>query len=314
MEDFYLFWVYNENKTGRADGGSTGMKENGKAKIDAYKELTPVVYGENAIKYLYFELERKVGQPCFSMHWHDRMELLYVTTGALRLFSGEESFPVRAGQAAAMGPRQLHCGIAEEEKVAYHTIMFDVEKFFNGTAASERYLRPLAEGKVFFGQAIGDPELTGQVDRLTKQLSGRPGEGRADNPLLAVGLLYGILGELYRYSETCGETAAGTESGFSQVLRYVNENYTKKLGPREVSARFGYNETYFCRRFREVTGITFLEYIRALRMEYAQRLLRGSRDGIGEIAWKCGYPDAGYFSNSFKRLFGFTPGEFRRMG
>ena len=43
--------------------------------IDGYKELTPVIYGENAIKYLYTEQKKAEGEICFLLHWHDRMEL-----------------------------------------------------------------------------------------------------------------------------------------------------------------------------------------------------------------------------------------------
>ena len=46
--------------------------------IDGYKELTPVIYGENAIKYLYTEQKKAEGEICFLLHWHDRMELTYV--------------------------------------------------------------------------------------------------------------------------------------------------------------------------------------------------------------------------------------------
>lgn len=40
--------------------------------IDGYKELTPVIYGENAIKYLYTEQKKAEGEICFLLHWHDR--------------------------------------------------------------------------------------------------------------------------------------------------------------------------------------------------------------------------------------------------
>ncbi len=36
--------------------------------LDAYKELTPVIYGENAVKHLYSE-RRTPGELCFAMHW-----------------------------------------------------------------------------------------------------------------------------------------------------------------------------------------------------------------------------------------------------
>ena len=36
---------------------------------------------------------------------------------------------------------------------------------------------------------------------------------------------------------------------FSEILKYINDRFTQKLSPKEVSEKFGYNETYFCRTF-----------------------------------------------------------------
>lgn len=68
--------------------------------IDGYKELTPVIYGENAIKYLYTEQKKAEGEICFLLHWHDRMELTYVTEGTLRFVTEGEEFLVSAGELA----------------------------------------------------------------------------------------------------------------------------------------------------------------------------------------------------------------------
>ena len=53
-------------------------------RLDRNKELTPVLYGKSAVKIL-----RPVIFPenmlCFNMHWHERMELLYVVSGKIKL-------------------------------------------------------------------------------------------------------------------------------------------------------------------------------------------------------------------------------------
>ena len=96
--------------------------------------------------------------------------------------------------------------------------------------------------------------------------------------------------------------------GLGNILAYA-------VGPSlglEVSEKFGYNETYFCRRFKEITGLTFTGYLLALRMERAQKLLMETQEEIGTIAWKCGYADVSYFSHCFKKQFGVSPMGFRK--
>lgn len=78
------------------------------------------------------------------------MELTYVTEGTLRFVTEGEEFLVSAGELAVAGPGQMHGGFAVSEKVCYHTVMFDVERFYNGTAAPEKYLRSLGNGELTF--------------------------------------------------------------------------------------------------------------------------------------------------------------------
>ena len=281
--------------------------------IDGYKELTPVIYGENAIKYLYTEQKKAEGEICFLLHWHDRMELTYVTEGTLRFVTEGEEFLVSAGELAVAGPGQMHGGFAVSEKVCYHTVMFDVERFYNGTAASEKYLRSLGNGELTFVEKIAGKEVSGLLERLVGLLAGRDNGKDSKSSLAAIGTLYEILGCLIEYGRSKSSAKVSPDSGFGQILTYVNHHYTKKLSPAALSAQFGYHEAYFCRRFRELTGITFSEYVRALRMEYAQKLLKESEDEVGTVAWKCGYPDGSYFTREFRKMYGFTPSQFRKM-
>ena len=160
--------------------------------IDGYKELTPVIYGENAIKYLYTEQKKAEGEICFLLHWHDRMELTYVTEGTLRFVTEGEEFLVSAGELAVAGPGQMHGGFAVSEKVCYHTVMFDVERFYNGTAASEKYLRSLGNGELTFVEKIAGKEVSGLLERLVELLAGRDNGKDSKSSLAAIGTLYRI--------------------------------------------------------------------------------------------------------------------------
>ena len=188
--------------------------------------------------------------------------------------------------------------------------MFDVEKFRNDTLAARRYLIPVCENRVVFRRAVDDEALRRTQERLLSLL-----EDEGENPLSVIGLVYELLGILYRYrTESVSLPADRQGRGFSEILKYVNERFAQKLSPKEVSARFGYNETYFCRRFKEITGLTFTGYLLALRMERAQKLLVETGDEIGVVAWKCGYADGSYFSHCFKKQCGMSPAEFRKRG
>ncbi len=275
--------------------------------LDSYKELTPVLYGEHAVKHLYFEKE--AGRMCFQMHWHDRVELLYVTCGKLEVHLDDRQVEILAGQVAVFCPRMLHGGFAGENGVKFHTIMFDLDNFYNKTPASEKYLDGLFRNEVCFQTVTTNEHITEAVKQLIKRLTAKDEE----NPLFVVGLVYDIVGNLYQFCRESIKPIQKISENFRNVLEFVNNHFTEDISTQSLSQRFGYNETYFCRRFKEVTGITLMKYIQILRIELAQKLLKNTEKGIAEIALECGFTDISYFSNCFKRQVGLAPKEFRKM-
>lgn len=271
--------------------------------LDGYEELTPVEYGDCAIKYLHCRAE--AGKMCFHLHWHDRMELICVISGTLMLYSDEGHLPILPGQIAVFPPCRRHGAIAGNSGVEYHTVMFDVEKFCNHTAASQKYLLPIIKGEAAYPATVDDTRLRNTFEKLAALVEG---ETRY-HPLQAEAMVYEIIGLLGQYRIAAVKNPVKATEGFLAILDYVNAHFTEKMTARELSARFGYNEAYFGRRFREVTGLNFTKYVQTLRMEYAAKLLRRGKDDIRCIAWKSGYSDVSYFSNSFKKHYGFRPSE-----
>lgn len=275
--------------------------------LDAYKELTPVVYGEHSIKNLL--IKQEAGKLSFKMHWHDRIELLYVTEGSLELHLDEQQTTIRAGQAAVVGPQMLHCGFAGENGVAFHVIMFHIEEFFNKTAATDKHLVPVTQNKIRFQTVISDKRSTEAVRRLVEILN----TAEESNSLVAVGMIYIIMGYLCQYCTESTRPYRKTNDKFYNIVEFINEHYTEDICAKSLSQLFGYNETYFCRRFRTATGINLMKYIQILRMELAQKLLRTTDETITQIALKCGFTDISYFSNCFKKQIGTTPTEFKAI-
>ncbi len=63
-----------------------------------------------------------------------------------------------------------------------------------------------------------------------------------------------------------------------------------------------------------ITGEYPLAYIQRIRMTHAKRLLDSHDElPIADVALKCGFNDISYFSRIFRKTFGMTPTQYRRM-
>jgi transcriptional regulator GlxA family with amidase domain len=67
------------------------------------------------------------------------------------------------------------------------------------------------------------------------------------------------------------------------------------------------------RRFIEITGLTPLAYLQALKIERAKELLEGSHGDFEAITASVGYEDVSSFRRLFKRSTGLSPAQYRRQ-
>ncbi len=68
-----------------------------------------------------------------------------------------------------------------------------------------------------------------------------------------------------------------------QMLRFVEEHYAEELTVERIAASVALSESACLRSFRQMLGITPIQYVKQFRVEKAAELLRSTRLKTGEI-------------------------------
>ena len=96
-----------------------------------------------------------------------------------------------------------------------------------------------------------------------------------------------------------------------KTAEYIAAHFAEDLTLAEVANEVHMNPTYLSTLFKQVTGMSFKEYLNHIRIEEAQRLLSNTSYPIMQIALSCGFSDQSYFSKVFKKQTGLTPKQYR---
>lgn len=97
----------------------------------------------------------------------------------------------------------------------------------------------------------------------------------------------------------------------NEILRYINENLNQRLTLRDVAKRAGYSTWHFCEKFKEITGLTFVEYVTQKRMQLAALDIAAGKKLI-DIANDYGYDSVTGFNKAFFKEFGCTPSHYKK--
>ena len=98
-----------------------------------------------------------------------------------------------------------------------------------------------------------------------------------------------------------------------QAAHYINEHYMNPMTTADVAQAVGFSPNYLSRKFRTAAGIGLHEYLVFVRLHHAALELISTHDSITTIALRCGFSDSNYFKDSFKKKYGVTPRDYRKL-
>lgn len=98
-----------------------------------------------------------------------------------------------------------------------------------------------------------------------------------------------------------------------RVVARIDANYQRRLSLHDVAAAEFVSEAWLSRLFRKEVGMSFMQYMTALRLNKAAEQLIATRKPVQQIAQEQGFASTRIMSDLFKRLHGVTPRQFRQQ-
>ena len=97
-----------------------------------------------------------------------------------------------------------------------------------------------------------------------------------------------------------------------KAVVYIHAHFRENPTLTAVAKTLPLNERYFCARFKEYTGKSYKDYLRALKLRYARRLVMATDLSMIEISESSGYSSQTHFNKEFKEYYGVTPMKMRK--
>ncbi|MGN0487045.1 MAG: helix-turn-helix transcriptional regulator [Acutalibacteraceae bacterium] len=92
----------------------------------------------------------------------------------------------------------------------------------------------------------------------------------------------------------------------------IKNHNDEALTLEHLAEKLGYSEYYVSRKFREISGVQFRDYLRYRRLAFALKEIRDTNTGILDIALNYGFSSHEAFTRAFKEAYGITPSEYRQ--
>ncbi len=96
-----------------------------------------------------------------------------------------------------------------------------------------------------------------------------------------------------------------------KARKFIHEHSDEELSLTKVAKSVHMSANHLSEKFKQVTGINFVDYITRIRVGKARDLLQDRQVRISEIAFAVGFQSLSQFNRVFKRLTRKSPTQFR---
>jgi len=249
-------------------------------------------------------------------HYHDSYEIYYLVSGTRRQFVDHKIYDIKRGDLILIPSRVIHKTTAIDKNQHTRYLLSFSEAFAREICGElgEVLLRgvfgcvkiSVAESKrdyvLGLFEKISEESLTEKTDPYSRIM------------------VKNYISELFVFINRCREKMQlGESEGYipeeriQLAAKYICDNYARELTLGEVAEQACMSEAYFSRRFKKATGLTFREYLTSVRIRAADEMLTETDSSIAAVAEKCGFGDANYFGDVFKKIKGVSPLKYRRF-
>lgn len=105
--------------------------------------------------------------------------------------------------------------------------------------------------------------------------------------------------------------AAAELPAVAKARSFIAEHQAEEISLSDVARAVNMSAFYFCKTFRKVTGVTFVDYLARLRIESVKTLLLNPHKRISEAAFEAGFQSLSQFNRVFRRIAGEAPTVYR---
>jgi len=255
------------------------------------------------------------------MHWHDHLEIAVVLEGRGAFLFGRRALPAEVGDIFFIDNSQPHVALADPGTSLRLLLVLFRPELIAGPGCRELDLGYLAPFRVDERTASprirGGSALAAEVAPVLRELRDTWDRHDPAERHLADATLRRALALVNRDRRAgsigaAARAAADRRERIRPVLAYVDRHWRESITLDDVAQVVHVSPSRVRHVFKDVTGVSFKEYVTHVRVAEAKRLLLATDLSVAEIAGAVSYTNLHQFYRVFYRSCAMSPGEYRR--
>ena len=246
------------------------------------------------------------------MHLHKEYEFLYIPSGKLKCITSDGEYVLEGGDVLFVNSYVPHSTYSEADDTFTTLIQFN-SPFVSDSSLHyiTRFLKFCDTPAYVFKS--GKPETQEVLNCMNVIVNEHKNHSSFWRDYVNANIFM-LIAILRRYG-ILSDFATGKKEEIKKIIpaiEYINNNFSHPITTADLASILRFNESYFCRLFKNTIGTTATEYLNFVRVCKAEKLLKNGAS-ISDASYQTGFSSLSYFNRTFKKYKHYTPSEFRKI-
>lgn len=254
---------------------------------------------------------------CIEWHWHTELEFIYIESGTVTFWIGEDQFELAEGNGIFINTKVLHRLYSPSKALIPNFVFMPSFIAACDSFIYQKYILPVISSSLSF--LIFHKDVCWQARALSvmQQIISAQ-DSASSKELITVSLLQNLWQEIFENAvipspEEHKDHSSSSQARLQLMMQFIHLNYSQNISLDDIAREAMVSKSTALNLFRKYLHITPVNYLINYRLKRASQLLSKTEKKIHLISSETGFHNVEYFCKIFKKRYNFTPTEYREQ-
>lgn len=251
--------------------------------------------------------------PC---HWHSDIECIYMLEGTLHYYVNDQAYVLHPGEGIFVNANRLHFNEPKGSiDPKYLVLVMNPSCLAINPKIETQFINPVIYSDAADAILLKPEGWQKQALELIQKIVVDMQPESNVNPLNVLSTMFDFWNLLYQDAITRERTNSSVVKldALKDMITFVQLNYREKITLDEIAEAGMMCKSKCCQLFKTNLRQSPMTYLTAYRIRTSLPLLTGTTDSITDIALACGFNSGSYYTETFQKVMGMTPKDYRKQ-
>lgn len=248
-------------------------------------------------------------------HWHDDIEFIAILSGSMEYNVNGKIISINKNEAIAINSRQFHFGFSSKKtECEFICVLLHPKLLSSLNSYKQDFVLPLLNNCendfwLLKNTSNWQKDIIASILKIYDYKNDKTAPLKIQSEFLKI---WALFYENTRYKSVT-QNSNEDDLIIKNMVSYIHENFTQKITLNDIANAGAVGQSKCCKLFLKYTAKTPISYLTQYRLDKSIFYLTSTSNNITKISAAVGFNSSSYYAEAFRKRYGMSPTEYRKV-